>query len=118
MKRNDSSQMTAVIAPINGCREAIRRKGLKPKNHHSVNLTYIKSLGTLKKPEKKPPTRAKSIPSTSKNFITSNISDIKTFKYPNSTDIEESSEVLRPYGYVPNYISTIKNTLADTKAKM
>ena len=69
MQRNNSSQVAALIAPVHGCRDALRRKGIEPTDFHKQNIELIKSLQHLKVPEKKPPIKSHSISKKGKNIV-------------------------------------------------
>ena len=117
MKKNQSSQVASLISPVHGCRDALRRKGIKPKNHHQLNLSYIKSLKNLKTPSPKPAIRPVSIPPNTKNYIFTNINTIKALQIPELEDSAESIINKDLLGKVPAYLSTIKQTLKQQKEK-
>lgn len=113
MFKNNSSQVAALISPVHGCRDELRRKGKNPKNHHKDNISYIKSLSKIKT-LKKPPVQKRSVSISGKNFIETNIKGIKDYQAspPDDSIIETYS-----LGQVPEYISTIKTMLSETKAE-
>jgi hypothetical protein len=115
MRKNQSNQIADLIAPVNGYRGALIRKGIKPKNHHQSNLTYIKAIQDIKQPVNKPAQRSKSITLFEKNFISQNISQIKLIKVPSLQDTSEDSFINMSYGKTPEYISKIKETLETNK---
>ena len=114
--RNSSSQVASLIAPVHGCRDALRRKGIEPKDFHKQNLKQLKSLQIIPKPVTKPAVRTQSIPAGQKNYVTGNVEYVKSLKIPNFEE-PETSICYENIGKVPEYINTIKKTLAVDKEK-
>ena len=113
MFKNNSSQIAALISPVHGCRDELRRQGKNPKNHHRDNISYIKSLSKIKT-LKKPPVQKRSVSISGKNFIETNIKGIKDYQAsPPNDSLTESFSL----GQVPEYLSTIKAMLNETKAE-
>lgn len=117
MKRNNSTQMAGLIFPVHGCRDEMRRKGKQPKNHHKGNLEYLKELQKVKKPEMKPAVRAKSVSPDGVDYITENITYVKSLKVPKFEEPSEISSCLETLGKVPKYLETIKKTLENNSKK-
>lgn len=118
MFKNNSSQVSALIAPVHGCRDALKRKYKEPKNHHKDNLAYIKSLKSITKQPKPVPVRTNSASIPGKDFIKSNISFVTSLKPPKPEDLSDSdsSTVLNSLGQVPEYLQTIQNYLQSTRS--
>jgi CxxC motif-containing protein len=112
MFKNNSSQVAALISPVHGCRDALRRKGKKPKDHHKDNVKYIKTVASLKKVKKTTVKRAAST-IVGKNFVRENMKNVKNFQV--SAPIESSDEEIFNVGEVPEYIGSIKNMLRTKK---
>jgi len=57
--RNKSSSGVAnLLDPVKGCRDAMRRRGLKPKNHHAANLAKMRELQQVNREKKNTPAPA------------------------------------------------------------
>lgn len=115
MFKNNSSQVSALIAPVHGCRDALRRQGKEPKDHHKDNLAYIKSLKSIKKEPKPKVVRHNSASMPGKDFIKSNISYVNSLKPQRPEENSETSTIEHPLGQVPEYLQTIKDYLKDTQ---
>lgn len=117
MKRNNSTQIAGLIFPVHGCRDEMRRKGKQPKNHHKGNLEYLKELQKVKKPEIKPAVRAKSISPDGVDYISENITYVKSLKVPQFEEPLETSCCMETLGKIPKYLGTIKKTLKNNFEK-
>jgi len=118
MFKNNSTQVSALIAPVHGCRDALKRQYKEPKNHHKDNLAFIKSLKSIKKPTKPAQVRTNSATIPGKDFVKSNISYVTTLKAPKPEEHSDSdsSSVLNSLGQVPEYLQTIQSYLQKTKS--
>lgn len=115
MFKNNSSQVSALIAPVHGCRDALRRQGKEPKDHHKDNLAYLKSLKSIKKVPKPKIVRRNSASIPGKDFIKSNISFVNSLKPQRPDEKSEISTIEYPLGHVPEYLQTIKEYLNNTQ---